>query len=85
MRLHGGTVATIMGRPVWPAKCLLEALGHGVSALTLELRWALSVGVGLIAQGSKIEVLRGIGWMVNLTLERIESISQFFDVSGKAR
>jgi hypothetical protein len=71
MRLHGATIAAVMGQPVWPAKCLLESLCHGMSALTLELRWALSVGVGLLAQGSEIEVLCRVGWMVDLALERV--------------
>jgi hypothetical protein len=64
----------IVGRPIRPAKRLLKSLCDGVGALALELRWALGIGKGLIAQGSEVEVVWGIRGMVDLALERVEPV-----------
>lgn len=81
MCVYRSTITAILCGPVGPAECLVEPVCHGVSALTLELRWALSIGKRLITQRSEIEVMRLGRRMVNLAFERIKPVRKLFDVS----
>jgi len=52
-----------------------------MSALALELWWALGIRKRLITQCSEIEVMRLGRRMVNLAFERIKPVRKLFDVS----
>lgn len=77
------SVASILAGPVGASEGVVESFRHGVSALALELGWALRVRERLIPESAKVEVVRGVWRMVNLAFERVESVGKLFDVSGK--
>lgn len=83
MCIYVSTSTAILSGPVGPAECLVKTICHGVSALSLELRWTLSIRKRLVTQCSEIEVMRLGRRMVNLAFERIKPVCKFFDITEK--
>jgi hypothetical protein len=75
-------ITAILTGPAGPAKHLLKLIRHGVSTLASEMRRTLGTREILITHTTKIKVGSGGRRVLNLTLERIEPISQFLDITG---
>ena len=77
-------ITAVLNRPARATEGLVEPIGHGVCALSVELGlgWALCVGEGLVAHGPKVVVVVGRrGRVLDLALERVEAVGEFFDIA----
>jgi hypothetical protein len=77
-------ITAVLNRPAGATESLVEAISHGVCPLSVELRlgWALRISERLVAHGSKVVVVvGGLGRVLDLALEGVETVGQFFDVA----
>ena len=72
-------VTAILARPIRPAKSIWKPFGHAVGALSVELRWALDFRKVVLGQILKIKLMSLR--LLNLALERIQTVCKFFDVA----
>jgi hypothetical protein len=75
-------ITAILTGPAGPAEHLLELIRHGVSTLASEMRRTLGTREILITHTTKIKVGSGGCRVLDLTLKRIEPISQLLDIAG---
>lgn len=51
-------ITTILSRPIRPTEYILKVIGHRVSTLAREMRWALRAWKVLVTNGTKVKVGR---------------------------